>query len=574
MIIGAFLRFSRLGVLPPWTDEVATMVFSIGNNFQNVPLNEIISADTLLQPLIPRPDASYQDVIDSLFTESTHPPVYFLLSYLWIKFFPLDDGLVSLWGMRSLGATLGVLAIPAMFISIHKSFNSRVAGMMAAALMALSPYGIFLSQQARHYTLAILFIIISLTCLIKTIQALYHQETISPIVSLIWIIANSLGMATHYFFGLVLAIEGGILAIAAWQQAQQKLEILFTTPWRRIYGIGLGTLASCLILLPIFFDIYGSPPTTWVYDGDTTQDFISPLLRFILWGLSMIMLLPSAVDLIPMRIVTIFGAITLGILLWLIPCFSYGLNPRRYEENRSLVIKTLALFLGLSILIFLLFTYIFSADLTLVPRFHFVYFPVMIALFSISMASCWEKNLQPLRKKNQRKKRKTSGLIVWKFLEWLKPSRKYSRIKVVVFLAIVLISSLTTVFNLGYLQNHRPDLMVSEIVKTSQTNPIVILTTHRHHVQTGTMISLAWGFKHSSSISPQFFLADIDETGNNYTESGQQFETQLQNLPRPLDLWLINFRSDLELESQGCLVDFQHRNYAGQYKYKLYHCQR
>jgi len=40
-------------------------------------------------------------------------------------------------------------------------FRSRLVGQIAAAMMAVSPYGIYLAQEARHYTLAILLIIAS-----------------------------------------------------------------------------------------------------------------------------------------------------------------------------------------------------------------------------------------------------------------------------------------------------------------------------------------------------------------------------------------------------------------------------
>ena len=49
-IIGGILRFTNLGAKSPWTDEFATMVFSLGNDFRSVPLNQLISLDTLLQP--------------------------------------------------------------------------------------------------------------------------------------------------------------------------------------------------------------------------------------------------------------------------------------------------------------------------------------------------------------------------------------------------------------------------------------------------------------------------------------------------------------------------------------------
>jgi hypothetical protein len=42
-------------------------------------------------------------------------------------------------------------------------------------------------------------------------------------------------------------------------------------------------------------------------------------------------------------------------------------------------------------------------------------------------------------------------------------------------------------------------------------------------------------------------------------------------LPRPLDLWLVNFQAPIDLE--GCKLDNQHFPYINGYGYQLYHCQ-
>ena len=74
MVIGAILRFTNLTLKPLWIDEFATLVFSLGNSFQTVPLNQIITVDTLLQPLQPHSHKVIGDVIHSLLREDTHPP--------------------------------------------------------------------------------------------------------------------------------------------------------------------------------------------------------------------------------------------------------------------------------------------------------------------------------------------------------------------------------------------------------------------------------------------------------------------------------------------------------------------
>ncbi len=157
MGIGAVLRLIHLTTQPLWTDEFSTIVFSLGHSFQTVPLNQVISPETLLQPLRVDPSGSIEDVLHHLMAESTHPPLYFVLANGWMRLFPPQDGLVSPWASRSLPALFGVAAIPAMFGLGWIAFRSRLVGQLAAALMAVSPFGIYLSQDARHYTLAVLW---------------------------------------------------------------------------------------------------------------------------------------------------------------------------------------------------------------------------------------------------------------------------------------------------------------------------------------------------------------------------------------------------------------------------------
>ncbi len=66
IILGAGLRFTNLELKPPWADEWATLVFSLGNSFKTIPLEQIISLDTLLQLLQLKPESSTQDVVTYL----------------------------------------------------------------------------------------------------------------------------------------------------------------------------------------------------------------------------------------------------------------------------------------------------------------------------------------------------------------------------------------------------------------------------------------------------------------------------------------------------------------------------
>ncbi|NJO96137.1 MAG: hypothetical protein HC764_09000 [Pleurocapsa sp. CRU_1_2] len=192
-------------------------------------------------------------------------------------------------------------------------------------------------------------------------------------------------------------------------------------------------------------------------------------------------------------------------------------------------------------------------DLTLAGRFQFVYFPVVIALIGASLVPFWQENSPEFvfPKQNPAKL----------------PSNSSKKI-VITFLSIGLLSGAIANLNLGYLQNHRPDIMTQKIIKSS-TARIAIATSYKHHGQTGRMIGIAWGLKSLKNIdSPLFFLAQ----DNNAQSSAAILTQQLSKIKRPVDLWLINFRAEIDLTTQNCVADSQSDGVLGQHDYELYRC--
>ncbi|MDY7008888.1 MAG: glycosyltransferase family 39 protein, partial [Cyanobacteriota bacterium] len=209
--IATCLRLINLDGKPPWTDEFSTLVFSLGNSFQDVPLDRAIAPEILLEPLQFNVNTDINNVVDRLLTHSNHPPVYFILTHWWMQLFSVEGELVSLWGARSLSVIFGVISIPAIYGLARLAFHSRLVGQFAAAIMAVSPYGIYLAQEARHYTLAILFVIGSFSCLIISIRNFQEGQSLPIFTASIWVVVNSLGIATHYFFALTLCAEAMVL---------------------------------------------------------------------------------------------------------------------------------------------------------------------------------------------------------------------------------------------------------------------------------------------------------------------------------------------------------------------------
>lgn len=531
--IAVGLRLTLLASKPPWTDEFSTLVFSLGNSFLGVPLNQAIALDTLLQPLQPNPSHGVAQVIQNLVTESNHPPLYFVLAHLWMNFWsPQTTDLVSVWIARSLPALLGAASVPAIYGLGWLTFRSRLVSHLSAAMMAISPYGIFLAQEARHYTLAILWVIASFSCLVVAIQHLQNRKRIPIWLVVVWIATNFLGIATHYFFVLTLAAETAVLSVLWWRHYTAYTEYPRSGSWWQILVVAVGTFLSGLVWLPVFLqNNYGSDLTDWIQNGTSGLALLNPIFQALAAWITMISLLPVEAPQLPIVIAS--GFVMLIFFLWALPQLYRGIKVKLRQPTTRLMMWVFVGIVCSAIALFFFFTYGFGIDLTRGARYNFVYFPAVMVLLGASLAVCWRTPAQ---------QGKRAVALIW---------------------LMGLLSAITVVCNLGYQKYYRPDLMV-EIIQSKSHSPILIATTHKTHVQIGEMMGIGREFKLSGVNSPQFLLARETSAP---TATLQQ---ALNNVSRPLDLWLINFHAPVEVDS--CAVDTLSSPPVNGYNYQLYRC--
>src|SRR5258708_6845880 len=78
--------------------------------------------------------SSLRDIVAILAKEDFHPPLHYFLLHYWLRLVGTSE-----FSLRYLSVIAGVLAIAAAWIAARQLFGS-VAGPLAAALFALSPY--------------------------------------------------------------------------------------------------------------------------------------------------------------------------------------------------------------------------------------------------------------------------------------------------------------------------------------------------------------------------------------------------------------------------------------------------
>jgi uncharacterized membrane protein len=619
LAIGTGLRLANLDIKHLWDDEIATLVFSLGNSFNSIPFDRWIDLDTLLQPLQPRPEASTRDVVRHLMAESTHPPIFFVLNHLWLKLFPDSEGLVSVWAGRSLSAIFGIISIPAMFALGSFAFRSLLVGQIAAAMMVVSPYGVYLSQEARHYTLTILFVIASIGCLIKAIEAIENRTALPLWIGSLWIVVNGLGIAIHYFFVIALGAEALVLfkfwladcGLEIWQKIRSiiyriisnsaltpnpspklgtgelearpenlslptgvdpkpqkfnssKVDFAATKPtpntffskyWLRIYAAAVGTAIAGLLWFPTLQRVSDNEMTKWVFAGDPFSDLLSPIIRLLVWLLTMVVMLP--VEGVPQPIAIASVVVALSFIIWALWILLGTLKTNIPLLTARLSTQVLGNFIIASIAIFLGITYILGADLTIAGRYHFIYFPAVIIFISSCFAICWRDRERELLNQNHSSFFKHQGKKV-----------------LILMLVMGLAGGLTVISNFGFQKPTRPDILATKIQQISRV-PVAIAIFHKTPHDARVLMELGLQIKSLSSnsnppnISPQFILA---RQGGALEPPIEVIDRAIAQMPRPLDLWLINSGAELESKLKNCSPYFPKTQILFGHHHQLYQC--
>jgi uncharacterized membrane protein len=573
-ILGAGLRLANLDGKPPWTDEFATLGLSLGNSFKSVPLDRVISFQDLLAPLIFHPSATVGDVVSNVFVEDHHPPTYFALAHLWMRLFPTDGGYVNLWAARALPALFGIITIPVVYICSYFIFRSQLIANCTAAMLALSPYGVFISQEARHYSLAILWITISVSCVAIACQHLMRQQKLPIPLIATWIIVNNFGMATHYFFSIALTAEAFAVGLfGLWQVRASKVSSasplsalkVFKNICHRLSVVLLGTAAGVGVWFWLLACSYDSTMTEWIKnDPHKLIEVFNPLFQVLGVLIPMISLLLVEVTELPpvefgkdisvdinLPVVILSGILMLIFFIWVVPMLKRALKIQWHQPQTQIGTISIVSFTASAIGLYLFMPWLTGMDITRGARYHFVYFPGVMMVMGLALAACWQ-TLPSLAK-------------------WVSGKQAVSIVLLMGFVSGVIVSA-----NYGYHKYYRAE-QIAPMIQDSAPIPVLIATTHNSLVQVGEMMGLAWEMRRTDRVKQtartQFLFAHqrqhLCEQNCPATEIVRQ---TIDRIDHPIDLWLLNFNAPVSLPST-CNIDKKFTRGVYGYEYKLYHCQ-
>ncbi|VEP16524.1 conserved membrane hypothetical protein [Hyella patelloides LEGE 07179] len=165
--LGIFVRFHNLEEKIYWLDESFTSLSISGYSRSDVKEQLItgkeVDISTIMKYQYPNDKANYQGTIQGLIEdEPQHTPIYFLTARFWTQIFGKSIG-----SIRTLSVVAGILCLPLMYLLCYELFNQPLTSWMATAFMAVSPFHVLYSQEARPFSLWTLTTLVSCVALLK-----------------------------------------------------------------------------------------------------------------------------------------------------------------------------------------------------------------------------------------------------------------------------------------------------------------------------------------------------------------------------------------------------------------------
>lgn len=303
LLIGIFFRFFNLEQKVYWNDEVYTSLQIAGYTntelIQDIAQREI-GIEDLQKYQRPNSEKDLTDTIQVLAsTDVQLPPVYFVLTRLWVQWFGYSVAVV-----RSLTALFSLLAFPCIYWLCLELFESSLTGWVAIALFAVSPFQILYAQEARSYSLWALTTLLASAALLRAMRlktrlnwGIYAATIVlnlyTYLLSVVVILGHGIYVGIREKFrwsqsvkAYLLAFLSGIVAFFPWLIFIAANDFDLGGNWaRREIPFTLLIQRWILNLASVFFDPqigYAEPLFDMQTAQDVQLDYNDPIIYIIL----------------------------------------------------------------------------------------------------------------------------------------------------------------------------------------------------------------------------------------------------------------------------------------------------
>jgi 4-amino-4-deoxy-L-arabinose transferase-like glycosyltransferase len=184
------------------------------------------------------------DTVDTVPTIDNHPPVYFVFLWFGVQLFGRSE-----FSLRFLSLASVVLMVPLLFATGRRLIGTR-AGVIAAALGALSPMYLWYGQEARPYAMLTFLGFLSFYLFVYVSAVPWDRETLRRqwYTLAAYLLVSTFVVFTHYLGSLLIAFE---LLVWGWMFLQRARSRRVLAPIIAVLlFVSLSSLVYAVITLP------------------------------------------------------------------------------------------------------------------------------------------------------------------------------------------------------------------------------------------------------------------------------------------------------------------------------------
>ena len=561
LVVATLFRFAGLGSKPLWIDEAMTALVVLGRGPDDVPLGVARPLTALASIFSLNPNATGVDVVTRLIdpaVQHTHPPLFYVLMHAWLAWLtpPLRE---LAWTLRAVAAVFGVLAVALIFGLARSAFGER-AGLIAAALAAVSPAMVMLAQEGRNYTLPLALLAAAFWVMVTMVKRLMEMRSIPPTLWAAWTALNICACYAHYYSTLAFAAQALTLAIlVARERALPQLGWLAAS----LSAAGVAFLPW----LPILFEHSVSPEQGWMRLKTRWLLVVSTLDA---WRA---MFAGRGWEYAPFPVLVITEAVTIVFGAWMLVIAFVGLARRLRAPSRPPAADALLLVATITLGELLAASLVYRKNFVSEARYHFVYYPAIVALLAWIVAEL-----------------PTRATASWRRLLVEPPART----ALAFMLVVGLVNAVATDIGLEFPKRTKPD-RTGAALAAAATAPVLVVTGSGSFHETVLQLSYLLELLRQSPAAADTEFSVVTRsntyTGNNRDAPRQPpsiFWTGFANVrdiaKAPVTLWVnagqlqtSEYPQRLEVTAHGerrsCAVDqLERARRRDDDDFLLYHC--
>jgi uncharacterized membrane protein len=384
-----------------------------------------------------------------------------------------------------------------------------------------------------------LLIILSLFLVVKIQKDIFFQQDSQFLIWLLWSIINIIGLYVHYFF--VIALNAEILTfLLLIYRGRDKIINLRKIYLQLLLSITIIFL-SCIPWLIVVFSHFQKSETSWLPSPHHIEPIYQTLVNWVL----MIITLPVENQHLVIQVICCL--IMFVFAFWIGRMVFNHLKLLYANHSTHFSVFTLLSFIFLVLLQYLIIAYFLGRDITVVPRYSFVYYPGFCALLAVG-------------------------------LEKVKIS-KY------IFLGVGIISCIFVVNNLTFQKPFLPE-QVAKNINLEPSLPLMLVVKYDDYqdVAAGLSFAVALEKLRGDKIPNQLNndnLAFVYKSADLSTLTHSLNPVDQRNIPQ-FNLWFVgssmrqkDFKRQLEFNTKTiCNLDPNHYHRTGRFPYQLYRCIR